>query len=72
VKAELIESTRQACIGIAIFTIGLSKKLLLADLLGEYADLVFKGVRWRQILCSSWPGLVRYIYVSITLIFLLL
>lgn len=37
-------NSEKIALGLVIFTMGLSKKLLLADPLGEYADILFNGV----------------------------
>lgn len=49
-------------LGIAIFTFGLAKKLLIADRLGQYADMVFNGVHAGVLptLYTSWFGVLAY------------
>ena len=49
-------------LGLAIFTLGLAKKLLIADPLGQYADLMFNGVRdgLTPTLYTSWLGTLAY------------
>lgn len=51
-------------IGIAIFTIGLAKKLLIADPVGEYADMLFDGVHGgiTPMLFMSWCGVLAYTF----------
>jgi alginate O-acetyltransferase complex protein AlgI len=55
-------NTEKIVLGIVIFTIGLSKKLLLADPLGEYADILFNGVNsgLNPQLMISWMGSFAY------------
>jgi alginate O-acetyltransferase complex protein AlgI len=50
--------------GTAIFTVGLAKKLLLADPLGTYADAVFGGVAAGATpgLIASWFGALAYAF----------
>ena len=49
-------------LGIIIFTIGLGKKILLADPLGGYADILFNGIKSGEIphLMISWLGSLAY------------
>jgi alginate O-acetyltransferase complex protein AlgI len=49
-------------LGLAIFTLGLAKKLLIADPMGQYADLVFDGARQGQapLLFTAWLGTLAY------------
>ncbi|RYF48614.1 MAG: MBOAT family protein, partial [Comamonadaceae bacterium] len=49
-------------LGLAIFTFGLAKKLLIADRMGQYADMVFNGVHGGTVptLWSSWFGVLAY------------
>ena len=49
-------------LGLAIFSFGLAKKLLIADRMGQYADMVFNGVHGGTIptLVSSWLGVLAY------------
>jgi alginate O-acetyltransferase complex protein AlgI len=51
-------------IGIAIFTMGLAKKLLIADPLGEYADVVFKSVNEGNapMFFMAWLGVLSYTF----------
>jgi len=50
--------------GVAIFTIGLAKKLLLADPLGGYANILFDGVNagFTPHLTESWVGSISYTF----------
>jgi len=49
-------------IGLGIFVIGLSKKLLLADPLGSYADVVFEAARHGTVssFVTAWFGVLAY------------
>ena len=49
-------------LGLAIFTFGLAKKLLIADRMGQYADMVFNGVQAGTVpmMVSSWLGVLAY------------
>ena len=49
-------------LGLATFTFGLAKKLLLANPLGQCADLVFNGVQHGTLptLATSWLGALAY------------
>ncbi|RZL45709.1 MAG: MBOAT family protein [Variovorax sp.] len=49
-------------LGIAIFTFGLAKKLLIADRLGQYADMMFNGVHTGVLpsLYTAWLGVLAY------------
>lgn len=49
-------------LGLAIFVFGLAKKMLIADPLGQYADLVFNGVHGGVVpsLLTSWFGVLAY------------
>ncbi|MEO7242901.1 MAG: MBOAT family protein [Variovorax sp.] len=49
-------------LGLAIFTFGLTKKLLIADQMGPYADLVFNGVHSGVLpgLYTAWLGVLAY------------
>jgi alginate O-acetyltransferase complex protein AlgI len=51
-------------VGLGIFVIGLSKKMLLADPFGSYADLVFDAARQGQTpsLITAWFGVVAYAF----------
>jgi len=50
-------------IGITIFTIGLAKKILLADPLGEYASLLFDGNNGiAPMFFLSWFGTIAYTF----------
>jgi len=55
-------STRNISIGLSIFIVGLSKKVLLADSLGEYADLIFDNKIDSHDLdfISAWSGALAY------------
>jgi alginate O-acetyltransferase complex protein AlgI len=52
----------KVALGIAIFTFGLAKKLLIADPLGQYADLMFTGVHngVHPAVYTSWFGVLAY------------
>jgi alginate O-acetyltransferase complex protein AlgI len=52
----------KVALGIAIFTFGLAKKLLIADPLGQYADLMFTGVHNGVLpsVYTSWLGVLAY------------
>ncbi|MBO9645285.1 MBOAT family protein [Pseudacidovorax intermedius] len=54
--------TNKLALGLAIFSFGLAKKLLIADRMGEYADMVFHGVQGGTIptLISAWFGVLAY------------
>jgi alginate O-acetyltransferase complex protein AlgI len=54
--------TEKLSAGFAIFTFGLAKKLLIADPMGQYADLVFNGVHngTMPTLYTSWFGALAY------------
>ncbi|QNK69098.1 MBOAT family O-acyltransferase [Variovorax sp. PAMC26660] len=49
-------------LGLAIFTFGLAKKLLIADPMGQYADLMFNGVHQglTPTLYTAWFGALAY------------
>ena len=49
-------------LGLAIFTFGLAKKMLIADPMGQFADLVFNGVHGgvSPSLATSWLGALAY------------
>lgn len=49
-------------VGIAIFTAGLAKKLLIADPMGQYADLAFNGAHGgvQLSLYTAWFGVLAY------------
>jgi len=51
-------------LGLAIFTIGLSKKLLIADPLSEFANVFFKGVNAgiTPQFFDSWYGVLAYTF----------
>jgi len=51
-------------LGTSIFTIGLAKKLVIADPLGGYADALFSGVRNGGVpaMFTSWGGVLAYTY----------
>ncbi len=55
-------NTEKISIGIILFTIGLAKKLLLADPLGSYADILFNGVKsgMSPKFMISWVGSFAY------------
>jgi alginate O-acetyltransferase complex protein AlgI len=50
--------------GLAIFTIGLAKKLLIADALGDQADVLFHAVATGTVpmLFLSWIGMLAYTF----------
>jgi alginate O-acetyltransferase complex protein AlgI len=52
----------KVALGLAIFTFGLAKKLIIADPMGQYADLVFNGARdgVMPTLTTSWFGVLAY------------
>lgn len=54
--------TNKLALGLAIFTFGLAKKLLIADRLGQYADMMFNGVHTGVLpsLYTSWFGVLAY------------
>ena len=54
--------SNKLALGLAIFTFGLAKKLLIADRLGQYADMVFNGVHTGVLpsLYTSWLGVLAY------------
>ncbi|MBU1358292.1 MAG: MBOAT family protein [Gammaproteobacteria bacterium] len=49
-------------LGLSIFTFGLAKKLLVADPMGQYADLMFNGVHHGVLptLLTAWIGVLAY------------
>jgi alginate O-acetyltransferase complex protein AlgI len=51
-------------VGLGIFVIGLSKKLLLADPLASYADIVFEAARHGTIppFVTAWFGVLAYAF----------
>jgi alginate O-acetyltransferase complex protein AlgI len=51
-------------LGLATFTVGLAKKLLLADPMGQYADVVFQaaGQDAALSLLTAWLGAVAYAF----------
>lgn len=51
-------------VGITIFTVGLAKKLIIADALGEYADVFFSSVSGgvTPMLFMSWLGVLAYTF----------
>jgi alginate O-acetyltransferase complex protein AlgI len=51
-------------VGLALFAIGLSKKLLLADPLGEYANILFDGTKdgLKPMFLMSWLGVLSYTF----------
>lgn len=52
----------KVALGLAIFSFGLAKKLLIADKMGEYADMFFNGVAGGTVpsVISSWFGVLAY------------
>jgi alginate O-acetyltransferase complex protein AlgI len=52
----------KVALGIAIFTFGLAKKLLIADPVGQYADMMFNGVHKgiEPTLYTAWFGALAY------------
>ena len=52
----------KVALGLAIFSFGLAKKLLIADKMGEYADMFFNGVAGGTVpsVVSSWFGVLAY------------
>lgn len=58
-------NTEKISLGLVIFTIGLAKKLLIADPLGEYADILFNGVKSSSFtphFMMSWAGSFAYTF----------
>lgn len=55
-------SPDKLALGIAIFTFGLAKKLLIADPMGQYADMMFNGVHQghNPSLYTAWFGALAY------------
>ncbi|MEI7463447.1 MAG: MBOAT family protein [Candidatus Taylorbacteria bacterium] len=51
-------------VGITVFTVGLAKKLIIADALGEYADVFFSSVRdgMSPLFFMSWLGALSYTF----------
>jgi len=51
-------------LGIVIFTIGLAKKILIANPLGEYADIFFNSItpESRPTFTNSWLGALAYTF----------
>jgi alginate O-acetyltransferase complex protein AlgI len=56
--------TRKIAIGLALLTLGLAKKLLIADPLGQYADLVFTATQngATPMFCLAWFGILAYAF----------
>jgi len=56
--------TRQISIGLAIFAIGLAKKILLADNLAYYVDAVYKSIEMGldPMLFVSWVAMLGYTF----------
>ncbi|WP_213953190.1 MBOAT family protein [Variovorax sp. dw_954] len=52
----------KVALGLAIFTFGLAKKLLIGDKMGQYADMVFNGVHGGVMpsLYTAWFGVLAY------------
>ncbi|VWX58011.1 Alginate O-acetyltransferase complex protein AlgI [Burkholderiales bacterium 8X] len=52
----------KVALGLGIFTFGLAKKLLIADPMGQYADLMFNGVHNGVLpsLYTAWFGVLAY------------
>ncbi|MEJ8820741.1 MBOAT family protein [Variovorax humicola] len=52
----------KVALGLAIFTFGLAKKLLIGDKMGQYADMVFNGVHGGILpsLYTAWFGVLAY------------
>lgn len=52
----------KVALGLAIFSFGLAKKLLIADKMGEYADMFFNGVAGGTVptTVSAWFGVLAY------------
>lgn len=55
-------SAAKLSLGLATFTVGLTKKLVFADPLGQYADLVFDAVKTglEPSLLTAWLGVTSY------------
>ena len=51
-------------LGMAVFTVGLAKKLLIADPLGEYSDSLFSSVEqgFVPMLFTAWCGVLAYAF----------
>ncbi len=52
----------KVALGLAIFTFGLAKKLLIADQMGPYSDLMFNGVHQGVVpgVYTAWLGVLAY------------
>ena len=64
-KAEVYRPNYdKIAVGLGIFVIGLSKKLLLADPMGSYADVVFEAARQGAIppFVTAWFGMLAYTF----------
>jgi len=55
-------SANNIALGLGIFVFGLAKKMLIADPLGQYADMMFKGVHEGVLpsLYTAWLGVLAY------------
>ncbi len=54
--------SRNVAVGLTVLTIGLCKKVLLADTVGTYADLVFNGAAQglTPLFADAWMGAIAY------------
>lgn len=59
---DLFANQKKIAIGVVVFTIGLAKKLLLADPISEYANILFDDVALRSTpsFLLSWAGSIAY------------
>jgi alginate O-acetyltransferase complex protein AlgI len=55
-------NANKVALGLGIFVFGLAKKMLIADPLGQYADMMFKGVHEGVLpsLYTAWFGVLAY------------
>lgn len=61
--ATYVPRTGNLAMGISIFTIGLAKKVLLADMLAPYADAVFDSVNPGLVSCGqAWQAVIAYTF----------
>jgi hypothetical protein len=57
-------------VGLTVFTIGLAKKVLVADVFADYATVVFDGARDGLRPSEVTPGFQRFLHFSDLLRFL--
>lgn len=52
------------CLGLVAFTLGLAKKVILADWIGQYSDLLFRNLSQgvAPTLINSWTGALAYAF----------